>query len=124
MTSLCTRAVDRDSLFLMADLVFENGLPEARVKVRNLSAGGMMVEGELWLKRGTRVAATLRNIGPVAGVVVWVRGTKFGVAFEQEIDPRQARSEVYGGEREAPVYARAAVGAPRYDGWNGKLRRI
>ena len=124
MTSLCTRTVDRDSLFLMADLVFEDGRPGERVKVRNLSAGGMMIEGELRMKRGTRLAAELRNIGPVTGVVVWVRAPKFGVAFEEEIDPKQARSDVYGGEREAPVYARAAVGAPRYDGWNGKLRRV
>lgn len=124
MSSLCTRADDRDSLFLMADLAFDDGLPETRVKVRNLSAGGMMIEGDLWLKRGTRVAVTLRNIGPVAGVVVWSRTPKIGIAFEEAIDPKLARSEVGGGEREAPVYARAAVAAPRHDGWNGKLRRI
>lgn len=124
MTSLCTRTVERDSLFLMADLVFADGQPEARVRVRNLSAGGMMVESDLRLKRGARVAVTLRNIGPVAGVVVWVRSTRIGIAFEEEIDPKLARSEVYGGEREAPVYARAAIAAPRHDGWNGKLRRI
>lgn len=124
MTSLCTRTIDRDSLFLMADLVFADGRPDARVKVRNLSAGGMMIEGDLRLKRGTRLAAGLRNIGPVAGVVVWVRTPRFGVAFEEEIDPKLARSEVFGGDREAPVYARAALAAPRHDGWNGKLRRV
>jgi hypothetical protein len=124
MTSLCTRTEDRDSLFLMTDLVFEDGRPEARVKVRNLSARGMMVEGDLWLRRGTRLAAELRNIGPVAGVVVWVRSPKVGIAFEEEIDPKRARSGVFGGDREAPVYARAALSAPRHDGWNGKLRRI
>lgn len=124
MTSLCTRTVDRDSLFLMADLVFADGRPGVRVKVRNLSAGGMMVEGDIRAKRGTRLAVELRNIGPVAGVVVWVRAPKFGIAFEEEIDPMLARSEVHGGAREAPVYARAALAAPRHDGWNGKLRRI
>lgn len=124
MTSLCTRTIDRDSLFLMADLVFADGRPEARVKVRNLSAGGMMIEGDLRMKRGTRLAVTLRNIGPVAGVVVWVRTPKFGIAFEEEIDPRLARTDVSGGDKEAPVYARAALGAPRHDGWNGKLRRV
>lgn len=124
MSSLDTRIVERDSFFLMADLVFDSGAPSARVRVRNLSAGGMMVEGQLRVKRGTRVAVELRNIGPVAGVVVWVRSPKYGIAFEEEIDPKQARSEVFRGEREAPVYARAAVEAPRHDGWNGKLRRI
>lgn len=124
MTSLCTRGVDRDSLFLMADLVVEGGQPGVRVKVRNLSAGGMMVESDLRVKRGMRVAAELRNIGPVAGVVVWVRAPKFGIAFEQNVDPMQARTEVFAGPREAPKYARAALPAPRHDGWNGKLRRI
>ena len=124
MTSLCTRAVDRDTLFLMTDLVFADGRPDVRVKVRNLSAGGMMIEGDLWMKRGTRLAATLRNIGPVAGVVVWARAPRFGIAFEEEVDPKLARSDVRGGDREAPAYARAALAAPRHDGWNGKLRRI
>lgn len=124
MTSFCTRIVNRDSLFLMSGLVFEDGRPEARVKVRNLSAGGMMIEGDLRMKRGTRLAVTLRNIGPVAGVVVWVRAPRFGIAFEEEIDPKRARSEVCGGDKEAPAHARAAVGAPRHDGWNGKLRRV
>ena len=124
MTSLCTRTVDRDSLFLMADLVFADGRPGARVKVRNLSAGGMMIEGDLWMKRGTRLTAELRNIGPVGGVVVWARSPRFGVAFEEEIDPKLARTQVFGGDKEAPVYARAALSAPRHDGWNGKLRRL
>lgn len=124
MTSLCTRTVDRDSLFLMAEMVFEDGRPEARVKVHNLSAGGMMIEGDLRMKRGTRIAAILGNIGPVAGVVVWVRTPRFGIAFEEEIDPLEARSEVSGGDKEAPVYARAAIGVPRHDGWNGKQRRV
>ena len=57
MTSLDTRAADRDSMFLMADIFADAGQPAQRVKVRNLSAGGMMVEGDLRLKRGARIAA-------------------------------------------------------------------
>lgn len=124
MSSVETRDVDRDSLFLMADLVCEGSQIATRVKVRNLSAGGMMVEGDLRLKRGARVAVELRNIGPVAGVVVWVRTPRFGIALEQEIDPMLARTQVFGGDKEAPPYTRAAVDPPRFGGWNGKLRRI
>lgn len=124
MTTLCTRAVERDAMFLMTDLVFESGQPSVRVKVRNLSSYGMMIEGDLRLKRGTRVVAELRNIGPVAGVIVWVRAPRYGVAFEDEIDHRQTRSEVFAGPREAPGYARAAVTPARHGGWNGKLRRV
>lgn len=124
MSSVDTRNFERDSLFLMADLVFDPGKPAKRVTVRNLSAGGMMMEGAPRLARGTRVALEIRNIGPVAGFVVWVQGQRTGVAFEDEIDPRQARTQVFAGEKEAPVFARAALAAPRHDGWNGKLRRI
>lgn len=124
MSSVDTRDVARDSLFLMVDLVAEGGGAAARCKIRNLSAGGMMIEGDLSLKPGERVAFDLRNIGPIAGTIAWVQGRRLGVTFDEQIDPKQARTQVHGGDTEAPVYARAALSAPRHDGWNGKLRRI
>ena len=126
MSSIDTRNLERESMFLMADLVVEGADPGTaeRVKVRNLSSEGMMVQTVLRLKRGTRVAVELRNIGPVAGVVVWARGTRLGVTFVHEIDPKLARTQVYSGDKEAPGYARATLDAPSHDGWNGKLRRI
>lgn len=124
VSPLETREVDRDSMFLVVDLVMEGDVPPARVKVRNLSAGGMMVEGEIRLKPGTRVASELRNIGPVAGTVVWAYGRRLGVTFDAPIDPKLAREPIAGGPKEAPTYARAALDAPRHDGWNGRLRRI
>ncbi len=124
MSSLETRDVDRDSLLLVTDLVRDDGGAPVSVRVRNLSAGGMMVEGDVRLKRGTRVAAELRNVGPVAGTVVWVLGRRLGIAFDELIDPKLARIQVQGGHKEAPVFARAALDAPRHDGWNGKMRRI
>ena len=119
-----TREENRDSMFLMAELAVAGGGAAQRVKVRNLSPGGMMVESDLRPVRGSRVAVELRNIGAIGGTIVWARAGKFGVAFDEEIDPRQARTKVVGGPKEAPVYARAAIDAPRYDGWNGKMRRI
>lgn len=124
MSPLETRDVDRDSLFLVTDLVRDDGQVPASVRVRNLSAGGMMVEGDVRLKRGTRVAAELRNIGPVAGTVVWALGRRLGIIFDELIDPKLARMQVHGGNKEAPGYARATLDAPHHDGWNGKLRRI
>lgn len=124
MSSFDTREVDRDSLFLVADLLFEGSRTAERVKVRNLSAGGMMVESDAAVTRGARVSVNLRNVGAVSGVVVWARSPKFGIAFAEQIDPKLARVQIFGGEKEAPGYARAAVSAPRHDGWNGKIRPV
>lgn len=124
MTSVDTRHVERDSLFLMAEVSVGGVGQGEKAKVRNLSAGGMMVEGDLRVQRGDTVTVELRNIGPVAGSVVWVQGRRFGVAFEQEIDPKLARTQIYSGDREAPAYARPALSAPRHGGWNGRLRPV
>ena len=57
------RQIARDSLFVMAELRVD-GLPgEHRVRVRNLSAGGLMAEGPLTVQRGQMVTIKLRNLG-------------------------------------------------------------
>jgi hypothetical protein len=91
MTGLETRSVSRDSLFLLANIRVEQGAEQHRVKVRNLSDGGMMGEGTLRIKRGNRVEVELRNIGLVSGSVAWVQDQRFGVAFDEEINSHEAR---------------------------------
>lgn len=91
MTGVETRSVARDSLFLLADIRVEQNAEAARVRVRNLSDGGMMGEGQLRVQRGNRVVVELRNIGTVNGTVAWVQDNRFGVAFDEEIDSQRAR---------------------------------
>ncbi len=91
MTGVETRSVARDSLFLLADIRVEQGADAHRVRVRNLSDGGMMGEGHLRVQRGHRVTVELRNIGVIGGTVAWVQDNRFGVAFDEEIDSQQAR---------------------------------
>lgn len=91
MTGVETRSVARDSLFLLADIRVEQGTDVHRVRVRNLSDGGMMGEGNLRVQRGHRLTIDLRNIGAVAGTVAWVQDNRFGIAFDEEIDSQQAR---------------------------------
>ncbi|MFO6446866.1 PilZ domain-containing protein [Erythrobacter sp. NE805] len=91
MTGVETRSVARDSLFLLADIRIEQGAEVHRVRVRNLSDGGMMGEGPLRVQRGHRVAVELRHIGSVGGTVAWVQDNRFGVAFDEEIDSQKAR---------------------------------
>ncbi len=87
-----TRQVNRDSLFLLAQLRLDGRDDVYRVKVRNLSAGGMMAEGAVNVLRGQLVAVELRNIGWVNGTVAWKQDDRFGIAFIEEIEPTRARA--------------------------------
>ncbi len=92
----------RDNLFLMADLrlVDPNGLRadgEHRVRIRNLSAGGVMAEGNVKVGPGTGLEIALRHIGWVAGTVAWIQDNRFGIAFAQPIDPALVQASDAGG---------------------------
>jgi len=39
------------------------------------------------LKVGERIVAELPNLGSVAGAVVWTERNRFGLCFDEEIDP-------------------------------------
>lgn len=125
MTGVETRSVARDSLFLLADIRVEQGSESYRVRVRNLSDGGMMGEGHLRVQRGHRVSVELRNIGSVGGTVAWVQDSRFGVAFDEEIDSQKARRPLQTGEAQAaavvsPSWAHRAPPPPQ----PSRLRKI
>lgn len=122
MSNVDTRQVERDSLLLMAQLRVDGGEAEYRVKVRNLSAGGMMAEGEAPVTRGSRVSVELRNIGQVDGSVAWTQGERFGIAFVEEVDPKLARAPVATGASNlaAPRFTRT----PLQKETGGRLRKI
>ncbi len=101
MTGVDTRSVSRDSLFLLANIRLERDGESHRVRVRNLSDGGMMGEGTMRVQRGDRLEIELRNIGRIAGSVAWVQDNRFGIAFDSEIDSQHARAPV--GEGKAQV---------------------
>ena len=92
------RHIARDSLFLMAELRVPGQDGLSRVKVRNLSAGGMMAEGPLSAVRGTLVEVNIRNVGWVEGAIAWTHGDRCGIAFSEDIDPMIARAPVTTGE--------------------------
>ena len=92
------RHISRDSLFLMAELRVPGQEVLSRVKVRNLSAGGMMAEGTVRAVRGTMIEVNIRNVGWVEGAIVWAQGDRCGIAFSEDIDPMIARAPVTAGE--------------------------
>ncbi|MBO9519672.1 MAG: PilZ domain-containing protein [Porphyrobacter sp.] len=107
MSNIDTRQVNRDSLFLLAQLRVDGQDLTHRVKVRNLSAGGMMAEGDVKVMRGSLVSVELRNVGWVEGSVAWKQDTRFGIAFVDEVDPLVVRAP-------APAAEAAEYDAPRF----------
>jgi len=109
------RQISRDSFFLMADLRVDGLDGEHRIKVRNLSAGGMMGEGPVRVLRGAVVDVNIRNIGWVEGSVAWVQDNRFGISFRDEIDPAIARAPVDAvseDEGYSPRYTRPPLPTP------------
>lgn len=102
MTGVETRKVARDSLFLLAEIRVEQQSETHRVRVRNLSDGGMMGEGNLRVQRGHRLTIQLRHIGAVGGTIAWVQDNRFGISFDEEIDSQKARRPLAGNEEAAP----------------------
>lgn len=94
MSEVDTRQVDRDSLFLLAQLRVQGEEETHRVRLRNLSASGMMAEGEVMVARGSLVEVELRHVGWVKGSVAWKQDNRFGIAFIDTIDPKLVRVPV------------------------------
>jgi hypothetical protein len=107
------RQIARDSLFVMADLRLDESQETFRIKMRNLSSGGMMGEGSVRVHRGCIVWVEIRNIGWVEGSIAWVQDNRFGVAFREEIDPKLARPPISKGvsDPNVPDHVRYAFDA-------------
>lgn len=88
------RSAKRDSLFILAELSAMNGTPIASIRVRNLSATGLMADCTAPLAENDRVMVALRGIDPVSATVSWVKGGRVGLQFEREIEPQAVRRSV------------------------------
>ena len=114
MSGVETRHIQRDSLFLAAEVRLDGEDAANRVKVRNLSARGMMAEADLPVLRGALVSVNLRNIGWVEGSIAWVHDNRFGIAFAREVDPKLARTQVGSGDIASPRFTRPSSLQPTY----------
>ena len=110
-----SRSADRDSLFMQAELALAGRPDRITVRVRNLSPGGMLAEAKLAVEQGAAVEVELRNIGPVAGRVIWTGEGKFGIAFDRLVDPQAVRRQLVSRSYLPPhLRHQGAVGAPFY----------
>ncbi len=88
-----SRLHDRASMLLVAE-VRSPGAPVQKAVVRNISASGLMVEMDRPLARGDFVSLNLGNLGWTNGTVVWKVGRRFGVSFDEAIDPASVRRTI------------------------------
>ena len=107
------RNESRDSLFLMADFRIAGSDKIHHVRVRNLSAGGLMAEYPGGLDQGVTVEVEVRGIGWVAGHIAWSAAGRIGVAFVSPIDPMLARKPVSGGGKSPNFMAAPLLVRPR-----------
>lgn len=105
------RSGSRDSLLLSAQLRVADEA-ETTVRIRNLSAGGLMAEYPQPIDRGTLVEIEVRGVGWVSGRIAWATDGRVGIAFDRAIDPRAARKPVGTGGH-TPRYAKATGTASR-----------
>lgn len=97
----------RDSLFLTARVRLDGERDEQEVRIRNLSAGGLMAELGRTVPVGTAATLQLRGIGEVFGRVAWCAEGRVGIALDTPIDPKLARKPVGKGAK-TPFYAKSA----------------
>ena len=98
-----SRLHDRASMLLVAEVRGPSALVQKAV-VRNISAAGLMVEMDQPLTRGDFVSLNLGNLGWTNGTVVWKVGNRFGVSFDEAIDPANVRRTIGAAPR---VYERS-----------------
>lgn len=77
----------RDSLMLMSEIHSTGGYRVGTVRIRNISSTGIMADRCPHLDVGAQMEIDLRNVGRVAGTIVWTDGDRMGMTFLSSIDP-------------------------------------
>lgn len=72
------------TLFMVAKLKAD-GAGEGLCRVRNISAGGLMLESRMPLRPDACVTIELRGMRTLAGRIVWSQDGRAGVAFDQPV---------------------------------------
>ena len=80
------RNAPRDSLLLTAGFRLKGSDRIEQVRIRNLSAGGLMAEVADDFDRNAEVEVEVRGIGWISGRVAWQAMGRVGVAFDREVD--------------------------------------
>lgn len=88
------RRESRDSMFLQATIRRVGAGDSHAIRVRNLSAGGLMADCAERFVVGEEVELDLRRVGIQTGRIAWVEGQRIGLSFARPINPVLARTPV------------------------------
>ena len=88
------RASVRQSVLLTTTITSPAFEAPVSARIRNVSAGGTLVESIRPLVPGTKVTLALRGIGAVGGEVMWATENRAGIKFDAPIDPDACRKPV------------------------------
>jgi hypothetical protein len=73
-------------------LVTEDGAQHL-CRIKNISAGGLMVEGTTGIEANTNVYIEMGDNRRIPGTIVWTRGNAMGVKFDHKVDLRELLAE-------------------------------
>jgi len=85
------RTSTRHHVLLMREIQTEAMATPVRIRVRDISARGMMAESSVRMQEGEKLVLRLSDGTQVAGAVQWVRGLSFGIIFESDLPLDQLR---------------------------------
>lgn len=88
------RAAPRTSMFLQATILCMASGERYPLRVRNISAGGLMADCSHEFSPGDRVELDVRGVRQQAGQIAWAGHGKLGVSFDDPINPSLARRPV------------------------------
>ena len=103
----------RSSLFVMGVIKVGDSSEWVPIKIRNLSASGLMAEGKVVCAQGDRVRVEAKGKVDAEGSVAWIVDGRIGIAFDALIDPEELKQPVaVAGSELLPIYLRPDPGRP------------
>jgi hypothetical protein len=90
-------------------------------RVRDISTGGVRIDGAGDFRPGATVLVTVGALEPVGATVVWVKDSWAGLKFAELVDPDQARARAAIAPLRAGANVRKPATAAPSAGWIADL---
>lgn len=87
------RRVDPRVLNMLPVAKLVCGDEQQLIRIRNISAGGLMAEVSYAPASGEAVTIEFMSDQKVAGMIAWIRDSRIGIRFDDEVDLRQLLSD-------------------------------